>query len=154
MPQTGSMLGFIILVVLVVIGVILYAYLTVMNQAKNEKGDEGETGKGAFPKYELAADLNAFAQDVKADLPSEVLLPLEEVKPAKTHLTSLEGMAKGRLETNLIAECPRCGKRLSSREVDQIERQVCETPNCKSDQYLLRWLPGNGFTQETPPAGE
>ncbi|MEN6572500.1 MAG: hypothetical protein ABFD24_11730 [Anaerolineaceae bacterium] len=154
MPQTGSMIGFIILVVLVVIGVILYAYLTVMNQKKDEGKEVLETVEGILPKYHLAADLETFVREVQADHPVETLLPLKEIQAAKGRLHETRGLSAARIDTNLIAECTRCGRRIASREMDQIDQQVCPTPNCKSDEYLLRWLPGNGFVEAAPPAGE
>lgn len=154
MPQTGSMLGFVILVVLVVIGVILYVYLTVMNQKKDEGNKRGEGISGKLPKYHLAEDLDAFSLEIQADHPVETLLPLKDLRSAKQMLVQKQGTTVARMETNLIAECTRCGRRIACREMDQNDEQVCTTPNCKSEDYLLRWLPGNGFTQAAPPAGE
>lgn len=154
MPQTGSMIGFIVLVVLVVIGVILYAYLTVMNQKKDEGKNVVEAAEGTLPKYHLAADLEGFVRDVRADHPVETLLPLKDVPAAQRRILQSEGVPAAKIESNLIAECTRCGRRISSRDMDQIEGEVCQTPNCKSDEYLLRWLPGNGFVEAAPPAGE
>lgn len=157
MAPTGSMIGFIVLVALVIIGVILYAYLTVMSQSKTgEKAKELDAQKHVS-RYKRVPTLQEFVKTVRGGQQPEILLPLTDLAQAKELLAGLMHSAEGgtaKIDEHLLAECPKCGQRTAGWKLDGGLGEICATPDCGSREMLLRWVKTDETEQVPPPAGE
>lgn len=160
MAQTGSMIAFIVLVVIVVIGVLLYAYLTMMNQAKDNRPAMDPAGRNRASKYLSSASFFEFAHFVGQNQPAEWILPLAELNATRDRLEAgliagdpAGGLAE-KVDDNLESECVHCGLRIAGRDFYTVSGEVCSTPNCGSTQVTLRWLAVNADAEDLTPAGE
>jgi len=160
MAQTGSMIAFIVLVVIVVIGVVLYAYLTVMNQSKESQAAIDQFVGNSSSKYRSSSNFSEFANSVSQNQPTEWILPLAELNAAKDRLeaglsaSDPTGGLADQMDANLQAECVKCRLRVAGGDFYTLSGEVCSTPNCGSTEYVLRWLANSDAAEDLPTAGE
>jgi hypothetical protein len=160
MAQTGSMIAFIVLVVIVVIGVVLYAYLTVISQAKESRSAIDQPGGNSSSEYRSAANFSEFSNFVSQNQAAEWIMPLAEINEAKDQLETwlnshdaASGLAE-EVNANLVAECVQCRLRIAGEDFSTLSGEVCSTPNCGSTLYALRWLADNAEAEGLPAEGE
>ena len=157
MAPTGSMIGFIVLVALVIVGVILYAYLTVMNQSKAGEKIKDLDAQKIVSRYRRVSTLQDFAKTVQGGQQPETQLPLTDLAKARELLAGMMQAAEGgmtKIDEHLLAECPKCGQRTAGWKLSRDLGEVCTTPECGSREVLLRWVETEETNQIPPPAGE
>jgi len=146
MAQTGSVIAFIVLAAIVVIGVIVYVYLTVMNQSKERQAAVAKLEEELPSKPQGPANFAEFSSLVSQNRTAELVIPLLDLYTAKIRLANMlnapgaPGIAPLRLDQNLEAVCTQCGKKVSGSEFAPPTTDICSTPNCGSKLYTLRWL--------------
>ena len=157
MPLTGSMIAFIVLVGIVVIGVIAYVYLTVMNQPKDRQPviSNPDAEKPAPPPG--PANFVEFSALVSQNQKTELVVPLLDLYTAKTRISNMlnapgaPGISPLRLDLNMEAECVECGKRIPGKNFAPPSGDTCDNPLCESKRYTLRWLAKEDLPEEVQP---
>ncbi len=144
MDKFNSQVGFILLVALVLIGIIVYAYVTVMKQEKSSSSAQ-ETAKPPS-RYPFYSSFPEFIGQVLANHPAETTIPLADLTSVQAKVvdslaaSGTQPHAQDLVDTNLVAECPFCRVRLSAKSIRTRFSGKCPTPDCASTSYTLRWM--------------
>lgn len=156
MNPISSEVGFILLVAIVLIGIIVYAYVTVMKQ---EKSSPSSTEISTHPssKFTLTNSFSEFSKLASEGQPAELPVAIAELGHTLKKLldnlinAGLEPLpAADNINANLVAECPQCHTRVSAKSMTSFAQVECATPGCQSTVYTLRWMavPGDLVTAE------
>lgn len=155
MNPISSEVGFILLVAIVLIGIIVYAYVTVMRQEKSPSSTEISTHPPS--KFTLTNSFSEFSKMVNEGQPAELPVAITELGRTLTKLldnlinAGFEPLpAADNINANLVAECPQCHTRISAKSMTSFAQVECATPGCQSTVYTLRWMavPGDLVTAE------
>lgn len=145
MEQFSSEIGFILLVALVLIGILIYAYVTVMNKGK-ASSSVPDSGKPPS-RYKTVSNFNEFVDLTRSNQPGELsITPVElaEALPGLENSLTAAGVstqqALDAIDANLVAECTQCRTRFSAKAIRKLDSGKCPTPQCSSERYTLRWM--------------
>lgn len=145
MNPLSSEVGFILLVALVLVGIVVYAYVTVIKQQKPPSSiDEF----AHFPsKFTHTNSFMEFSKMASEGQPAEIPVALAELgRTLKKLLDNLVTAgfeplpAADAINANLVAECPQCHTRISAKSMASFSGSECATPDCQSTVYTLRWM--------------
>ncbi len=157
MPQTGTTIAFIVLMAIVIIGVIVYVYMTMSSQQKERQKSASQPDSPKPPTAQGSASFAEFSALVNQNQKAEIVLPLLDLYTAKIRIANMLnapgalGISPLRLDRNLDAECTVCGKRIAGVSFAPPATDTCETPECSSKFYKLRWLAITEIPEEMQP---